>query len=107
MSERDTLGVEIGTAIGILGLLLVFLPLFVQAAARAGGGHESAEQRRARTRQAWAVPVLIGVAALDATLGLVTLWDKLDVGSIAGWLLLVLVWHVVALSVWTVKTGLR
>lgn len=107
MSERDTLGVEIGAAIGILGLLLVFLPLFVQAALRAGGGNETQDQLRARRRQAWAVPVLIGVAALDATLGLVTLWDKVEVGAIAGWVLIALVWHLVALSAWMVKTSLR
>lgn len=58
-------------------------------------------------RQAWGVPVLIGLAALDATLGLVTLWGKSDVGAATGWLLIVLVWLVLALSAWTVRTGLR
>jgi hypothetical protein len=107
MSARDVLGVEIGAALGILGLLLVFLPLFVQAAVRAGRGRETQQERRARTRQAWGVPVLIALAALDATLGLVTLWSKSDVGAATGWLLIALVWLVVALSVWTVRTGLR
>lgn len=81
MSARDVLAVEIGAALGILGLLLVFLPLFVEAAVRAGGGRETQQERRARMRQAWGVPVLIGLAALDATLGLVTLWGKSDVGA--------------------------
>lgn len=53
------------------------------------------------------IPLLIGIAALDATLGLLTIWDKQDLGAATGWLLLVLVWLVVALSAWTVRTGLR
>ena len=101
------MGVEIGAALGILGLLLVFLPLFVQAAVQAGGGRETQEERRARMRQAWGVPLLIAVAALDATFGLVTLWGKGDLATATGWLLLVLVWLVVALSARTVRTGLR
>ena len=107
MSARDTLGVEIGAALGILGLLLVFLPLFVQAAVRAGGGNETQQERRARMRQAWGIPLLIGIAALDATFGLLTIWDKQDLGAATGWLLLVLVWLVVGLAAWTVRTGLR
>ena len=107
MSARDTLAVEIGAALGILGLLLVFLPLFVQAAVRAGGGNETQQERRARMRQAWGIPLLIGIAALDATFGLLTIWDKQDLAAATGWLLLVLVWLVVALSAWTVRTGLR
>jgi hypothetical protein len=107
MSERDALGVEIAAALGILGLLLVFLPLFVQAAVRAGGGRETQKERRARVLQASGVPVLIAMAAADATLGLVTLWGKQDLGAATGWLLVALVWLVVCLSVWTVKTGVR
>lgn len=101
------MAVEIGAALGILGLLLVFLPLFVQAAVRAGGGNETQQERRARMRQAWGIPLLIGIAALDATFGLLTIWDKQDLAAATGWLLLVLVWLVVALSAWTVRTGLR
>ena len=58
-------------------------------------------------RQAWGIPLLIGIAALDATFGLLTIWDKHDLGAATGWLLLVLVWLVVGLSAWTVRTGLR
>ncbi len=107
MDARDTLSVEIGAALGILGLLLVFLPLFVQAVLRAEGGRESQKERRVRLLQAWAVPVLIAIAALDATLGLITLWGKSDAGGATGWLLLVLVWLVVVLSAWTVQRGVR
>ena len=29
-------------------------------------------------RQAWGIPLLIGIAALDAAFGLLTIWDKQD-----------------------------
>jgi hypothetical protein len=107
MAARDTLGVEIGAAFGILGLLLVFLPLFVQAAADAAQGKEPQKERRARIRQAWGVPLLIGVAAVDGTLGLLSLWGTWRVASVTGWLLIALMWLVVGLSGWAVKTGVR
>jgi hypothetical protein len=107
VGERDALGVEIGAALGTLGLLLVFLPLFVQAAAAASSGREPQKERRARIRQAWAVPALIALAAADATLGLLTLWGKTDAAAASAWLLLVLVWLVVALAGWSVRSGLH
>ncbi len=107
MSARDAVGVEIGAALGILGLLLVFLPLFVQAAVQAAGGRETQKERRARVLQAWGVPVLIAIAAIDATLGLVTLWGKSDAATATGWLLIALVWLIVGLSGWAVRTGVR
>jgi hypothetical protein len=58
-------------------------------------------------RQAWGIPLLIGIAALDATFGLLTILVKQDLGAATGWLLIVLVWLVVGLSAWTVRTGLR
>ncbi len=41
----------------------------------------------------------MAVAAADATLGLMTLWDWLDAATLTGWVLLILIWGVVALSV--------
>jgi uncharacterized membrane protein len=105
VDTKHALGVEVGAALGILGLLLVFLPLFVQAAANAAQGKEPQKERRARIRQAWGVPVLIAVAAIDATLGLLSLWDTWGVAGTVGWLLIVLMWLVVVLAAWTVKTG--
>jgi uncharacterized membrane protein len=107
LDARDALGVEIGAALGILGLLLVFLPLFVQAAADAAQGKEPQKERRARIRQAWGVSLLIGIAATDATLGLLTLWGTWLVAGIVGWLLVTLMWLVAVLSAWAVKTGVR
>lgn len=107
MSARDALGVEIGAALGILGLLLVFLPLFIQAAANAAQGKEPQKERRARIRQAWVVSAVIAIAAIDATLGLLSLWGRWRVASATGWLLVVLVWLVAALSASAVKTGVR
>lgn len=107
MSSHDVLGVEIGAAVGILGLLLVFLPLFIESAARARGGTESEETRRRRLVQAWAASGLVAVAAADATLGLVSLWGKWSVADATGWLLIALVWLIVALAAVAVKTGVK
>jgi hypothetical protein len=106
MAERDTLIAEVGAALAILGLLLVFLPLFLQAARGAAQGREPQQTRRARVRQAWSVPFLIAIAAADATLGLVTLWTTVDAARATGVLLLVLVWLVVVLAAWAVRVGL-
>lgn len=98
---------EIGAAVGILGLLLVFLPLFIQAAANAAAGAEPQKELRTRKRQAWGIPVLIVIAAADATLGLFSLWGTWDVATAAGWMLVSLVWLVAVLSAWAVKSGIR
>ncbi len=107
MSKHDVLGIEVGAALGILGLLLVFLPLFIQQAARAGGGRESQKTRERRIAQAWAASGLVAVAAADATLGLLSLWGTWNAGDAAGWLLLALVWLIVGLSALAVRTGAK
>jgi hypothetical protein len=107
VGRRDALGVEIGAALAILGLLLVFLPLFIQAAADAAEGKEPQKERRARKRRAWAVPIVIAVAATDAMLGLLTLWGTWHAAAAAGWMLVALTWLVVGLSGWAVRTGVR
>jgi uncharacterized membrane protein len=103
MSDRDTLAAEVGAALAILGLLLVFLPLFLDRVTAAAAGRESQKTRRARVRRTWAVPVLMAIAALDATLGLLTLWGTRDAATATGVILAALVWLVVALAVWTVR----
>jgi hypothetical protein len=104
VGRRDTLGVEIGAALAILGLLLVFLPLFLSAIRQAAGGREPARTRRLRIAQAWVVPGLIALAAADATLGLLTLWGTCDLGKPTAISLVVLVWLVASLSAWAVAT---
>jgi hypothetical protein len=105
MGARDVVVVEIGAALTILGLLLVFLPLFLQSAAMAKGGRESQKERGRRIRRAWCVPALIGIAAVDAMLGLLTLWGKIGAANETGWLLIALVWLVAFLAAWAVKAG--
>ena len=46
MDERDLLQAEIGAALAILGLLLVFLPLFLERAAVVMTGDITQKQRR-------------------------------------------------------------
>jgi high-affinity Fe2+/Pb2+ permease len=107
LGARDVLGVEIGAALAILGLLLVFLPLFIQAAASAADGHQPQKELRARTRHAWAVAGLVALAAVDGMLGLLTMWGKLDSASVTGWLLVALMWLVVLLAASAVQVGVR
>ena len=104
MGERDVLITEIGAALTILGLLLVFLPLFVGRAAASAGINASQDEIKAAVRLAWAVPLLIALAAGDATVGLLTLWSRIDAAELTGWVLLGLIWLVVSLAVVTVAS---
>lgn len=99
MTERDALIAELGAAFAILGLLLVFLPLFLDAVRQGEGGQATARQLRWRKARSWFVPVTIAVAAADGTTGLLTLWGTCSLAKLTGILLLVLVWLVVSLAV--------
>src|SRR4051812_30668507 len=103
MSEPDVLILEIGAVISILGLLLVFMPLFLQRAQAWAALASSQSDKRARERLLWFPPALMAVAAIDASMGLLTLWCKVRLATETGWLLLVLIWATVILSVVAVK----
>ncbi len=103
MSERHVLTTEIGAALGILGLLLVFLPLFLQRATQKMGVAGTARERMTWIILSWALPGLIALAGVDATLGLLTLWGIVDCAKITGWVLLALIWLVVCTSFVTVQ----
>jgi hypothetical protein len=107
MGTHEAVLAEIAGALAILGLLLVFLPLLLQAVAAAGGGHESQKARRTRKAWAWAAPGLIVLASADATVGLFALWGKWATADLTGWLLVLLVWLIAALAVVTVARGVR
>ncbi len=105
MGSHEAVLAEIAGALGILGLLLVFLPLYIQRVAAAGGGKVSQDERKRREAWAWAVPVLIALASLDVTLGLFAIWGKWGTADLTGWLLLALVWLIVVLAALTVRWG--
>ncbi len=105
MSSQAAVFAEIAGALGILGLLLVFLPLYIQQVAEAGGGNESQRERKVRIALAWAVPALIGLASVDVTVGLFSIWGKWHTADLTGWLLLILVWLVALLACLTVQRG--
>jgi hypothetical protein len=107
MGSHEAVLAEIAGALGILGLLLVFLPLYLQRVAKAAGGNKSQDERKKREAWAWAVPVLIALASLDATLGLFAVWGKWGTGDLTGWVLLALVWLVAALAAVTVRWGVE
>jgi len=107
MSNTGAVLAEIGGALGILGLLLVFLPLYLQQVAAAAGGKETQRERKVRIAWTWAVPLLIAIASADVMVGLFAIWGKWNTASLTGWLLLTLVWLVVLLACVTVWRGVK
>jgi len=102
MGQRDTLIAEVGAAVGIVGLLLVFLPLFLDRLTRASDA--SMHVLRLRTVQAWLIPVTSVVAAAATTTGLLTLWGSCRLAHPTAVLVLAATWLVVALAILAVAT---
>jgi hypothetical protein len=107
MGSHEAVLAEIAGALGILGLLLVFLPLYIQRVAKAAGGNVSQKEREKREAWAWAVPALIALASVDVTVGLFAIWGKWGTADLTGWLLLALIWLVAALAAVTVRWGVE
>jgi len=103
LRSSDTLIVETEMAFVILGLLLVFLPMFLTVLLRAEESESFHLPRAAAIALAWSVPVLIVVAGLDATFGLLALWGHADAAKPLAVILVVLTWLVAALAVIAVK----
>ena len=105
MTSRDVVLAEVGAAFGILGLLLVFLPLFLQAFERAVAEQTAFEAVRAIGFRAYVVAGAIALAAVVVTLGLLALWLESDpLAVLTGIGLLVLTWSVVILAAMAVST---
>jgi hypothetical protein len=100
---RDTLIVETEAAFTILGLLLVFLPMFLTVLARTEGSANLRGPHLVVVALAWAVPALIVIAGIDATLGLFALWGHTSDAKPTAVLLVVLTWLVALLAVVAVK----
>jgi len=98
VSARDTLVTEVASAFVIVGLLLVFLPLFLDAVGRGKGGNVSWFKLRWLKVRAWLVTVAVGLGAADATFGLLTLWGTFKLAEATAILLVVLVWTTVGLA---------
>ena len=103
MGMRDTLIVETEAAFTILGLLLVFLPMFLTVLTRTEGTANLQAPHVVVVALAWAVPVLIVLAGTDATLGLFALWGHTSDAKPTAVLLVVLIWLVAILAVVAVK----
>ena len=103
MGLRDTLIVETESAFTILGLLLVFLPMFLSVLTRSEGSVNLQGPRVLIIALAWAVPLLIVIAGTDATLGLFALWGHTSDARPTAVLLVVLIWLVALLAVIAVK----
>ena len=90
---------EASAAFGILGLLLVFLPLFLQAFERAVAAEQPYVTVRAIGYRASLVAGSVALAAAVATSGLLALWIESDaLAVVTGVGLLVLTWCVAALA---------
>lgn len=90
---------EVGAAFGMLGLLLVFLPLFLHAFERAVGGEQPYRSLQSIGLRVYFVAGTVAIAAIVVTLGLLGLWlrsDPLAVSTGIG--LLVVTWCVVILA---------
>jgi hypothetical protein len=103
LRSTDTLIVETEMAFVILGLLLVFLPMFLTVLLRAEESESFHLSRAAIVALAWSVPLLIVVAGLDATLGLLALWGHDDAAKPLAIIIVALTWLVAALAVIAVK----
>jgi hypothetical protein len=106
LADHDVLLAEVGAALAILGLLLVFLPLFLASVEQAGGGAETASERQWRVFRSWLIPVTMAGAAVDATFGLLTVWGTCNLAKPTALLLIALAFSVVllaAIAVWTTQ----
>ena len=103
MGRQDTLIVETEAAFVILGLLLVFLPMYLSVLARTEANTDSSRTRRVVHALAWSIPALILLAGADATLGLLALWGHADDAKPTAVLLVILTWLVVLLALVAVK----
>jgi hypothetical protein len=99
LQDRDTLIAEVGAAVGLVGLVLVFLPIFLNAVGRGRGGNVPWRKLRLLKLQSWLVAGTVGVGAADATLGLLTLWGTCEFARPTAILLVVAVWAVVLLAI--------
>jgi hypothetical protein len=99
VASRDVLVAEVGAAFGILGLLLVFLPLFLKAFERALDEQQPYAAVRAIGFRAYFVAGTIAFAAAVATVALLALWLRSDpLAVLAGVGLVVVTWSVVILA---------
>jgi hypothetical protein len=103
VGSKETLIVETEVAFVILGLLLVFLPMFLTVLLRAEESDSFRLPHGAAVVLAWSVPVLIVVAGVDATLGLFALWGYTNASKPEAVILAFLTWLVVGLAVVAVK----
>jgi hypothetical protein len=103
MGAHETLVVETEAAFTILGLLLVFLPIFLTVLTRGETSATHNVPSFVAVVLAWSVPVLIVLAGLDATFGLVALWGHHDTVKPTALLLVVLTWLIAVLATVAVK----
>ena len=100
--DPTVLGAEVGGgAISLTGLLLVFLPFFLDRLRAAKDGASVSTLRWLR-RLMWLTAAAVMLPAAAATSGLVTLWGIQDLAVLTAVLVTVALWTVAAFALLTV-----
>ena len=81
--------------------MLVFLPFFLDRARGAREGLSSSWLRRL-TVLVWLTALLVGLPAVAAAFGLLTIWKVIDASGFVGWMALVSIGLVVSYTLVTV-----
>lgn len=97
MTDTTLLVTELSTVVGLAGLILVFLPFFLQ---RLGANRESMPVKVTRhiTALTWGVGLSLLVPTIAATTALITLWDGKDLSVFTDVLTLASIWLVFVLA---------
>ena len=106
MAEPGVLEAEASGLIAISGLMLVFLPFFLDRV-RAARERLPRNSLRRLTALVWFTALLVGLPAAGSAFGLLTLWRIADASGLVAWMTLgsvVLVVIFTLLTVWLETT---
>lgn len=101
VEDSATLAAEVGGALALEGLMLVFLPVFLDRL-RSNKEALSAKWITISRFIIWLAAALVIVPAAAATLGLVTLWDQANYARATAALTMISIWLVVGYTILTV-----
>ena len=97
VNDPDIITLEVSGGLATASLILVFLPFFLGGLQR-GKEKMSQSQIRWTRRLVMALPVAVATGAATSTVGLLTLWDQVDLALLTAILSIVTIWLVVVLA---------
>jgi hypothetical protein len=88
MAEPGVVEAEVSSLIALSGLMLVFLPFFLD---RVRGARErlSRVSLRRMTLLIWLTALLVGLPAIASAFGLLTIWRVVEASGLVGWMTLI------------------